>query len=211
MAASAADYRKRLAQEQQRYARGPNAANESARDAAVRATNIAMGYGNSTALRYPQNAPAPKRQKAPKPGGGKDITTKTASPYKLARNVMTTPTSATSYYPAQGPTTQPSYYPVMSTPTSAPGSTWPTMSPTSMYQPTLSPTSQPSDLPVMSTPTSATSYYPARGPTTQLSDLPTRSPTSVFDPNFGTRSPTSVPGSPGMPVPNYGTGSHWWW
>jgi len=139
------NYRDLLARETARYGRGPvtgRSGTESARDAAVRAANIAAGYGNSTALRKP--APAPRKAAAAPAakgsGGskakpdGKARTSSTNKQPMLAKGPddpnadMRTPTSATSFYPTQSPT-------------SVPG--MPTISPTSVPQATRSPTSQP--------------------------------------------------------------------
>jgi hypothetical protein len=140
MPVSSAEYNRILRQNMQRY-RGD-------RDKAVRTTNVATGYGQSTALKYrPGGGAAKSRSAAAAPrtdvvvyggarGGGKTRTdrTRTASTANPNRN-MTTPTSATSYAPTLSPTS------VANTP--------PTLSPTSVPNtpPTLSPTSVPNSPP----------------------------------------------------------------
>lgn len=55
MAVSREEYEKLVAREMRRYGRG-GTGGESSRDKAVRAANVAAGYGNSTALKYPVKA-----------------------------------------------------------------------------------------------------------------------------------------------------------
>ena len=50
------EYQKLVAREMRRYGRGSGTGGETSRDKAVRAANVAAGYGNSTALKYPVKA-----------------------------------------------------------------------------------------------------------------------------------------------------------
>jgi len=157
MAMSQQQYNDLVRQQMARYGRGPaigGAGQENARDMAVRAANIAAGFGNSTALRkLQQNAvgggvkpeavqPARKGGDA-KPGGPK--TSSTGSSIGVRPNLIegdpanvTSPSGAGGFMQPQG----------MQTPTGAPGfytgaDPGLTASPTSVMQPTRSPTSVP--------------------------------------------------------------------
>lgn len=78
MAVTREKYQELVNREMRRYGRG-GTGGESSRDKAVRAANIAAGYGNSTALKYPVKAGGGGRSMSREGGDGKGGTAKKAA------------------------------------------------------------------------------------------------------------------------------------